>query len=322
MLLPAYVPDAVSEPLVELDVEPRYYAITERLAPDLNDLVDRADSDTLAVVSVNYFGFPQPNLDELSKLCDERGWYHVDDNAHSAWSVSDGSLLGTMGDVGITCLWKTLPIPNGALLYVPSPSLRESFEPSALAGRQPRLDGNDLRYIGKSYLSSVRHASSLVRHSVDSVVQNVYGSAAPDPGRRYDAGKRRFSRLSAILCEETDPTEIVRRRRENFRTWLAMFDESDRCRPLFSHLPPGICPQTMPVYAPDPDAVSNRLRRLGVDGVHRWPRLHPAVAANPDYAVATRLAEHVLTVPVHQHVDPARIETIADGFVDRSVECP
>ncbi len=318
VLLPAYIPDAVSEPIRELGLEPRYYAITDGLAPDMVDLESRVDRATIAIVSVNYFGFPQPNLAELSAFCDDLDCFHVDDNAHAAWSVADGQLLGTFGDLGITCLWKTLPIPNGALLYVTSPTLRDRFEPTDLAGVRDHLDASDVRFICKSFVDGVLDSSPYLRASIDSIVTNVTGSTPPNPGTRYEAVKRKLSKLSESICEVTDPDRIRGRRRENYRAWLDVVAGWTDVNPIYPALEPGICPQSLPIYTSHPDRVRRTLRDLGVDGVHSWPRLDPSVASAPEYRTATHLASHVLTLPVHQHVDPAQIASIGDRLVDSS----
>ncbi|AHG02436.1 hypothetical protein HALLA_21255 (plasmid) [Halostagnicola larsenii XH-48] len=50
VLLPAYLPDAVAEPIVELGLEPRFYAITESLGPNVDDLRSRIDTETAAMI--------------------------------------------------------------------------------------------------------------------------------------------------------------------------------------------------------------------------------------------------------------------------------
>jgi len=99
--------------LFDLGLEARYYRIQRNLAPDFADIERRIDDETVAVMSVNYFGFPQPGLAEFMSLVDEYECYHIDDNAHSPLSVDNGTLPGTRGDLGVTSLWKLLPIPDG-----------------------------------------------------------------------------------------------------------------------------------------------------------------------------------------------------------------
>ena len=64
---------------------------------------------------IHYAGWPQP-MAELVDLCRRRGMLLVEDCALSLLSEVDGRSLGTFGDWSVFCLYKTLPLPNGALL--------------------------------------------------------------------------------------------------------------------------------------------------------------------------------------------------------------
>lgn len=118
-------------------LEVRYYALEADLSPAFSDLESRIDADTVAVLSINYFGFPQPGFGDVTSLAADYGCYHVDDNAHSVLSVHDGELLGTRGHLGITSLRKLLPVPDGGLLYA-DPEVTDRLES---AQTWPRLPG-------------------------------------------------------------------------------------------------------------------------------------------------------------------------------------
>jgi dTDP-4-amino-4,6-dideoxygalactose transaminase len=55
-------------------------------------------------------------LRALKQLCRDRSMLLVEDCALSLLSEPDGEPLGSHGDWSIFCLYKTLPVPNGALL--------------------------------------------------------------------------------------------------------------------------------------------------------------------------------------------------------------
>ncbi|WP_290819094.1 DegT/DnrJ/EryC1/StrS family aminotransferase [Halovivax sp.] len=316
VLLPAYVPDAVAEPIRELGLEARYYAIRNDLGPDMADLEARLDAGTVAVVSVNYFGFPQPGLAELSAYARDNDCYHVDDNAHSALSVHEGRLLGTVGDLGITCLWKSLPLPDGALLYLQSSELRDRFEPSPLTGVNERFQGEDLAYVCKSFLKDVFADGTLVRNSLDALVHSRRGSEPLDPSERYESTKAPMSKLSAGLIAGVDPMAVRTRRRENYRAWLDVLADRPDVVSLYHSLPDGICPQSFPAYAETPERLLADLAALDVEGAHAWPRLSRDVDEDPAFETASRLARHVVSLPVHQHVNPEHIAAIGDAIVD------
>lgn len=309
VLVPAYLPDAVVEPFHDRGLEPRFYAVQTDLTPDFDDLQSTIDDRTAAVLSVDYFGFPQPAQDGLAELAADHDCYHVDDSAHSPFSVHDGTLLGTRGDIGVTCLWKQLPIPNGALLYLSNDEVAERFEPGPYEGVNERYDRRDLRYVLSSVASDLLASSTTVKQSVDALVAGGHDEAAvAAPGDRYEAAKRPMSKLSQRVIADADPQAIRDRRRENYRTWLTQLEDHPDLRPLYDDLPAGICPQVVPVYADDPDRIRRQLADAGVGDVHTWPRLSETVLEDPAYETAARLSRHVVTLPVHQHVDRSEID--------------
>jgi dTDP-4-amino-4,6-dideoxygalactose transaminase len=75
---------------------------------------------------IHYAGWPQP-MPALVDLCRRRGMLLVEDCALSLLSEMNGRPLGSFGDWSVFCLYKTLPLPNGALLVQNGPRL-ESLE--------------------------------------------------------------------------------------------------------------------------------------------------------------------------------------------------
>ncbi|WP_255171666.1 DegT/DnrJ/EryC1/StrS family aminotransferase [Natrononativus amylolyticus] len=311
VLVPSYLPDAVVEPFRELGLEARYYAVTDDLAPDLDDLQPRIDDDTAAVMSVNYFGFPQPGLDAIADLAADHDCYHVDDNAHSVLSVDDGTLLGTRGHLGIASLWKLLPVPNGALLYLNDESIARRFEPSGLAGTNARIDSDDWLFVLKSFAVDVLSTNTVVKQSVDAFVStNGSVRAASEPFARYEAAKAPMSKLAAHVVADADPEAIRAARRRNYRCWRRLFEPRGDVEILYPELPAGICPQVFPVRADDPDRLLTELARCGVDGAHTWPRLSETVLEDPALETAAALSAAVVVLPVHQHIVTDDIEAV------------
>ncbi|OLZ40403.1 aminotransferase DegT [Natrinema saccharevitans] len=307
VLVPAYLSPAVVEPFRELGLEPRFYALEESLAPDFADLESRLDEDTVAVTSVNYFGFPQPGLERLADLTDEYGCYHVDDNAHGPISVADGRLLGTHGDLGITTLRKLLPVPDGAVLYRVSDEVEAAFEPSSLAGRASQLGASDCRYLATSVAET---ALDPLYRSIESFLDDDVSSV--DPTARYEAAKAPMSKLSAVVTDAADPDAIGTARRENFRAWGRVLADRDDLSPLYEELPTGISPYEYPVLAADSSSFLAALEDRGVAGAHTWPILRESVRGNDAYETANRYAESVVALPVHQGIEPSAIETVGD----------
>ncbi|ELY87151.1 DegT/DnrJ/EryC1/StrS family aminotransferase [Natrinema altunense] len=313
VVVPAFLSPAVVEPFHELGLESRYYAIEESLAPDIADLEARIDADTAAIVSVNYFGFPQPGLERIAALTDEYDCYHVDDNAHAPLSVRDGTLLGTHGDLGITTLRKLLPVPDGAVLYCTDETVTAQFAPSSLAGRSNRIATADCRFVAASIAERVLRTSPSLYRSVEALLADgTADSSSVDPDGRYEAAKVPMSKLSAIVADAVDPDAIRAARRANFRAWRRVVADREGVTPLFDRLPEGISPYEFPVRTPDRDSFLAALEERGVVGAHSWPILREAVREDDTYETSIRLADGLVALPVHQGIEPSAIEAVDD----------
>jgi hypothetical protein len=308
VLLPAYLPDGVREPLLELGLEPRYYRMRATSGPDLGDLERRIDVETAAVVSVDYFGFPQPSRGALESLLAEHDCYHVEDAAHAALSIDGGQLLGTRGDLGFTSLRKQLPVPDGALLYCNAPDLRERLDPSSLAGVRDRFDVDDCLFVAGTVAAGLLDTSPRLERSMNGFLERrSHGSRPPPPTVRYEAGKRPMSKLSAKILETLDPSAIRADRRTNYRAWLNLFADRDAPTPIRPSLPTGLCPQVFPVRTDEPKRLLADLDRVGIRGAHAWPRLDEQVRADPAYETARTLAREVVLLPVGPGQRPSSI---------------
>src|SRR2546428_1353736 len=92
-----------------------WYRIGRDLLPDLDELDALCRQGARALLAIHYFGRPQP-IDEIGRMCRERGILLVEDCALALLSEAGGRPLGTFGDYAVFCLYKTLPVPNGGVL--------------------------------------------------------------------------------------------------------------------------------------------------------------------------------------------------------------
>jgi dTDP-4-amino-4,6-dideoxygalactose transaminase len=310
VLVPAYLPDGVVEPLLELGLEPRYYEVDSDLGPDLSDLEARIDAESRAVMVVHYFGFPQPRFEEVLSLAAERGLLVVDNSAHSPFSRHDSRLLGTFGDVGFTSFRKTLPLPDGALL------VGESVPPDAspLAGHAGWSSPANCRHFLRKFLTFVRFRSNQPRRLVDAVLSQA-GAPTLGPELTYALSKAPMSSLSWYLTRTIDPGAVVGARREVYRAWLDVFAGWPGVSVIYEPLPDGVCPQAVPLLfdrADDAARFVEAAKSAGIGGVHTWPHLREAVRADPAYGAATNLAARIVTVPCHQQLSPGAVRGRAD----------
>jgi len=121
-----------------------------------------------------------------------------------------------------------------------------------------------------------------------------------------------MSKLTSLVTDAADPDAIRTARRENYQTWQQVLADREDISMFFERLPEGISPYEFPVRARDPDAFLTALHDCGVVGAHTWPILRQSVFEADGYDTATRLSEEVVTLPVHQGIEPAAIEAAGD----------
>src|SRR5438128_3498285 len=98
------------------------YPVGRGLCVDPDELRRRAGRDTRALYLIHYWGFPQ-TLDSLHQLCAEKGWALIEDCAHALFARYQNRPVGSLGDIAIFSLRKTLPLPGGGALVVNNRSL-------------------------------------------------------------------------------------------------------------------------------------------------------------------------------------------------------
>ena len=298
VVLPAYVPSALLEPIKDAGYEPRLYRITEALRPDLTDVEAQLDGETLAVLSVNYFGFPQPDHGALIGHAADRDIPLIEDNAHSALSMTrEGTLLGTRGDIGFTSFRKTIPVPNGAALFIWRDGLREG--PFPRSGIRRRLTARDARFIAHRLTRAIGAHDSRSTHrnpgtKNSDTHRDLFGR---DPRAVYEKTNEPMSRLSAVILDRLRPGTIVANKRRNYQDRLAAIREVDGARPVFETLPEGTCPKALPVIVEDVDELADALG-TSPKSLPRWPPLPVEVTRNNRFSTSSFLAEHLIPLPV------------------------
>ena len=111
----------VFDPVQEIGVRFRFYAMTDRLAIDIDDLHAKlAVGHPRSLVLLHYFGFPDSNVAEVAAMARECGVLILEDEAHALYSDWIGGVCGRSGDATILSLHKMLPFQTGGLLVLNS----------------------------------------------------------------------------------------------------------------------------------------------------------------------------------------------------------
>ncbi len=306
VVLPAYICDSATYPLRNLGIEMRFHKILPNLEPDIADLESLIDKKTKAILGVNYFGFPQ-RLDILSDICRRRGCFFIEDNAHGFLSRKGSKLLGTFGDIGIASIWKTVPAPNGGVLFVNNEELRSRdltlFSPVGMSVRE-----------GSFFLLEALRKYLRVRFNFPpKPTGNIYPRLASKLRGRSDENNYQLMvapfRVSLTISSRVDFEEVIRIRRLNYSLWQEKIATKKGLRSAFKNLPEGVCPQFFPIVTDDSDSFLAEMGGRGIP-VSRWPPLPEEVKDNKRYVVANFLAEYLFILPVHQYLDSAHLKNL------------
>src|SRR6266850_6694755 len=281
-------------------------------APDDVERLCRTHRPDLLYV-IHYAGWAQP-VDALADLCRRREMLLVEDCALSLLSETpDGRALGSFGHWSVFCLYKTLPLPNGALL-VQNATRFESLErlqlrragSASVLGRTAELLVQRVR--GRA--NGVGAALQVIKRGMGRAAGalDVERANVGDIGFNLDEVDLAMSSVSERLLDRLDFAEIKRRRVENYRRLLEQLDEN--VTPVFPELRDGVCPLFFPILVADKHAAAVALQQRGVDALEFWnDGVEPCGSGMS--ADARFLREHVLELPIHQDLTPDHITYVA-----------
>jgi perosamine synthetase len=311
VLVPSYHHGVEVEALVDAGATPRFYRVGARWDVDVEDVERRIGPKTKALYLIHYAGFPGPAA-ELRKLADRHGLALIEDCALSLLSADGTVPLGSTGDIGIFCLYKTLPVPNGGALTVNGPRQYSLPEPPA----PPRA--STLSHTISALLQNLELRGGAVGRGLRRLIRSLgHGTVKAAHIERVATGTQHFNRehvdlgmspLTKRIALAQDLDGIVERRRRNYFFLLGRL--RDISAPLFNQLPPGVCPLFYPLVVADKAEVMGKLHARGIDAIDFWKRFHPAcdAAAFPEVA---QLRRSIVEIPCHQDLSPEVMAEVA-----------
>ncbi len=348
ILIPSYNCGVEVDPILKSGAVVAMYRQDRTGQIDVHDIERQIDANTRIIYVNRYFGFPHP-LENIRRLCDEKGLYLIEDCALSLLSRDDhGIPLGSTGDLVFFNLYKTLPLPDGGALMINNPALVREM-PAMHA--PPRLDVliELLKLCKNSLLRQLPVANDLYgaikrrpkrRNMNDGQragmcqpgtgptragsPQNTDPSQTtplpsfPDMPASYyydeNLSLRRMSRLSRHLLERLDYEQVVQQRRKNFLQYLHNLRDAKRIEFLYHDLPEGVCPLWFPIFVDDPDLISRKLYQHAIVALHWWYGYHRALPQT-GFGEACTLKDHLLVLPVHQQLRDRHIDYIISSLL-------
>lgn len=275
---------------------------------EIERLCSEHDPDVLYVI--HYLGWPQP-MPQLAELCRRRGIWLVEDCALALLSDAGTQPLGTFGHWSVFCLYKTLPLPNGACLVenrdhlaeLQHIGLRSAGLPSVV-GRTAELVVRHLRSRSESLgsaMASMKRAAGRVAGAID-----VPRAKVGDIGFNIDDVDLAMSDISRRLLRHLDFGDIRSRRIENYRYLARQLAGSVTL--MHPDLPEGMCPLLLPILVSDKAETAAVLRGHGIDVLEFWN-----YGVSDDEGTNARfLRAHVLGLPIHQDLTRRHLDYVAE----------
>lgn len=310
VLVPAYHHGVEIEALCDAGAEPVFYNVGRDFTLDLESLASRIGPRTGAVYVIHYAGFPQP-MSDVASLARARGLKIIEDCALALYSADGPTALGSSGDAGIFCLYKSLPVPNGGALWMPTGWDGADLVPAR------RMTG--LHQIASSMLARLERAvpvGALVRRAVQAGARTAR-SVRPLPVDAHPVGHRTFrqgqqhldiSPVSLRVAATLEAPAIVSARRRNYLSLEMML--RDVLPPVRRTLAQGVCPLFYPAWCEEKKRVHAALVKEGIEAIDFWSEGSPLVeqGAFPDVEA---LRTHVLELPIHQDLDEDDLHRMA-----------
>ena len=305
--MPSYHCGVEVDAAIHAGFDPKFYKVNENLSIDEGDLSRRIERSPGPVLMVHYFGFPQPCLDRIAELCRVSKCFLIEDCAHALFSSDEsGRETGTVAPMSIYSLRKTLPVVDGGALRV-----------GGNLAIQPKLDAM---------------AMDAYRVYLKNTIRGIAGQALTDTYRKlrwrddgratYPSGTgdvfshaytRPLSSLSRIKAGSISSSEVIDKRRENYRRLHEALTGAPGYRPLWGNLPAGMCPLFLPVSVGRRDWLMKRMADGGVE-TFRFGASSAHRVDGGEFRETLSLRNQLLCLPIHQDLGVDEIKAIAGEF--------
>lgn len=111
----AYEGSGVFDVVMISRIDYEFYAVDEKLAPDLRTINLKNDKRYLLLL-IHYFGFTPYNFEDVLTFCAENSIRIIEDCAHTLDGRFKNNLLGTFGTYAFHSIHKVLPTTDGGIL--------------------------------------------------------------------------------------------------------------------------------------------------------------------------------------------------------------
>jgi dTDP-4-amino-4,6-dideoxygalactose transaminase len=302
ILVPAYHHGSEIEAILRAGLNVKYYEINNELEPDPIVLESLLTEKVKALYIIHYLGFPQDAI-FWRKWCDDRNILLIEDAAQAFLATQNSRPVGSIGHMGIFCLYKTYGIPDGGAVV----SIHPPKGPTAKA--RSGTWGIFKRHI--NWLAAKRKEIGFL-HLMIKPVLAWFKRVREDKNAEFELGDPNTPPLkfSIQLLPKLVNDNTAECRRQNYRFLLTHL--RDIVPHSFSVLPAGASPFAFPIEVDDANEFLKRLRTKGIIGLLFWLNPHPTLPVEK-FPKSKSLRNKVIALPVHQELTNADLINIVDA---------
>ena len=322
ILVPAYLCTAAIEPIEYFGAEVEFYSIRRNCSPDWAELEAKIRGNVRAILAVHYFGFPC-DMKRFCALRDRYNLFLIEDCAHVLEGVPNEYGFGELGDFSVYSPRKFLPVFDGGRLRLnrPTPGFQVRFQ-----AESPLFT---LR-VAKNLFDRRKPPTAALTVTPPAEAQSEESGNKPEPVHERSHREKPLyvfpngtsflpwmadfpmSRLSKHLHGHFPRLKIASKRRANYSGLLERVSRIAGIQPLFERLDPGVIPWVLPLTIGEKPDRHKALRALGIPAV-TWGGVRDARISAGEFPEADFLYERLVFLPIHQDLEDAHLDLIADA---------
>jgi hypothetical protein len=313
--LPAYLCKSIIQPFNELNLDIKFYGLSNILKPELDEIKDSV------VFVIDYFGRDTLSNKEIYELLG-RNNILILDTTHSILNQEKFSVKEKSYYL-ISSLRKMFPIPDGGVIYS---NENFNFVPVGLpTGYEKSLESMILR----SFYINTSNPGSLQNNKMKSIMKRIYGeSGLKDENLKtlkqyylslhhdYELEKfddvgipQNIPAISLQIMNNISYPEIVKKRKENLKFFYKEIEEDDRFLYDFNEIK---SPFMLPLKFQS-ETERNSVKDLLIKNDIYPPLLWDLDEIVPkEYSYEHELRKRIMMIPIDQRYDTDNLSIVAE----------
>lgn len=289
VLLPSYLCHTILYPFQRLNINYRFYKITENLEIDTTDLTNKIDENTRAIYFIDYFGFPQKHntIAYLQKLKEEKHIILIQDLAQSFFSFNQ-----TFGDFAFNSFRKFLPI-DGSII-ISNEKICTKYEKSYSNYNFYRFKAQFLRYLYVKY--NIGNSSSFLQQFQKA--DKAY----------YKKDLLKFNNFNRYLLSKYDIDTFSINRRDIAQIVFKLV----KAQMIYKEISMNIVPLGIPILVEKRNLVRKKLIERNIFCPVHWPLTDEIDKS--EFPESWYLTNHLLTIPVREDFNTDDVTYLIDNL--------